>query len=188
MNAALAKAVRKQFGDELQRILPKFHLDREGQLPPGWLAFKCVISPALAFYIILVISDKDDRFTVELAWSTTGKLPTHTSFGPKAPAASTGIEFRLSNLWLGEGGDFWWRIGTEHPFPLLDVSTVEADLKARRLEVPAQVDAAIAPVLRFGVPYFESIAQQFGFCIKFGCLRAKWDFAHTLHLNGHWMG
>ncbi len=118
MKRELAQAVKKEFAVELKQKLPQFAPLKTKNLPNGWFAFVWEVRPDFFVYIVLVIS-RDDRFTIELAWSSNGEFPAtatlsnpiaYPEFNVRRDEPRDGeFRFRLARLWLPRG-DFWWEL------------------------------------------------------------------------------
>jgi len=139
------KHIRKLIVTEFERLLqiqmPEYIRDTSAEMPRGWYLYSKRL-PKVSLFLVLVTSPRDNRFTLEIAWSTTHQFPHCTSFGPNEPPGPQGLQFRLSALWSGTGADYWWRVSE----PSVGI-------------VQAQVGTAVVQLTKYGVPYLEELAR-----------------------------
>jgi hypothetical protein len=103
-------------------------------------------------------SPKDDRFTVEGAWSRTGDFPNSAlPSDPNQELIEQEVRFRLSSLWTKK--DVWWWLGREPTLQDL-INAREQPLDDKMRHVEPQVDAAIQKVMEYALPYFKRIAGK----------------------------
>ena len=174
MQKGLSQPLRKGFARRLRQQFPMFHdVTRECVVPSGMSVHRYDFNPALCFFITLWPSPKswDDRFTLDIGWSKTGKYPFSTSFSPSDPPRDGALTFRLPRLWVRE--DRWWWLGKEPTWEdtvaKIDKSFEELQ-RDRERQFPVQL-AAVEPHLddvfrrlrEHAVPYFNRIATDFGY-------------------------
>jgi hypothetical protein len=177
MRSELAKLLKKQFEVEMKAKLPSFHPEKSVAADS---LFSCEVAPDLFFYILLFISRKDDRFTIELAWSRHGRFP--AELGPMTPRDNPvskvrkdepndgRFRCRLGDL-LTRPHDHWWVV-----VPPLSMADFEAELQAMaegRMPEELPVDVAksriselvrdaVRQIAEYGMPYFAEIAASCG--------------------------
>src|SRR5882762_1591934 len=181
MRAPLAKAVRNIFSQRMQEELPQFAPVKSKQVLPGDLLYVWSFSQAQKFYIYLRISQKShqDSFTVELASSSADFPFSHAALGP-TPQKDGSLRFRLPQLYRDEwrprtGWEPWWWIGPPIvPKEVTSKAVARAVAGKRPLTdqgmpieqalplVEPQVQDAIDRIKRFGLPFFEQLAQSHG--------------------------
>src|SRR5689334_7678661 len=76
--------------------------------PPGSLAWLVAENENANAYFILVISPRDDKFTIELAWSLKKRVPEHMGKIPGEEGKTGELRFRLSRLWQPNGFEVWY--------------------------------------------------------------------------------
>ena len=179
MRSELAKAVKKQFEARLKRELPQFRPVTSAETPAGCRLFEWQVASELSTFLLLVIS-RDDRFTVEGAWSSDGQFPNRLlpGYPINFPAENVRrdepkdgrFRFRLSRLWQPRG-DPWWELVPQPSMAelqarldrlaqgIIDDPPVEEALQ----KVEPLVDDAVRKVALHAVPYFLEIARSLGF-------------------------
>ncbi len=171
----VATALRQQFMASLRRLLPAFQEDRKVELPSGWRAYRCEVGGRLTAFVILCLSSKDDRFTVELAWSIDGHLPA-SSILLTPGAEKTGESIRLSSLWHPQRIDFWWSVGRQRTLEEMANFVPGQSVEEKLLDIDAKVSDAMTKIRDFGVPYLKGISDRFGVpasCFESTALRRK---------------
>lgn len=183
MRSALGKAVRRRFQQQLNNYLPMFLPDPTAIVPQGFKVFRWATRPGLSCYVSLHISEKEDRFTIECAWSLTDTFPI---LGQQCPRAwpERGISpdepvdgqfsFRMGQLW--QPGDCWWWLVPEQEWiarlERFTAAVIAQDYSAvvRAMEDPPleqamanvqpMVDDAVSRIVNEAMPYFETIINQ----------------------------
>lgn len=166
MQSKLAKALRNEFKKELNNHIPDFVDDKDSELPSGWRSYRLDVTPTMTLFVVLCLSPKDDRFTVELGWSEVGRLPTAGASRPTDPPRDGGLAFRLSELWHPQGHDYWWVLGHQRTLEEMVNFVPEMPAEAKLPDVVLKVADAIAKIVAFGLPYFKDIAAKKGFALE----------------------
>jgi hypothetical protein len=168
MRRTLGKPVRTGFERRLKVALPMFRdASSLWVIPPGVRVYQYDFHPDLVFFVVLVTSPKDERFTIEMAWSPVGRFPTQrTAYLPTDPPQEDGLRFRLPWLWVDR--DQWWWIGGDVPAECLGNSEAMMAWLSRPdevllPEVEPLLDDAFERLSRFGLPYFARIAAERGY-------------------------
>jgi hypothetical protein len=176
MKKEIGEAFRRQFDARMKQKLPQFRevkpAERKG-LVPGSRAYCCQAAPELSFFLILVPSIMEsDRFTLDGAWSTGGRVPSQLSFLTDQPDGSH--RFRLPALWNVPHGDYWWELSDgRHTDPMtadefdewlhnhqrILKERIEEGLRKAR----GCVDQAIDRIVEYALPYFDGIAKARGY-------------------------
>jgi hypothetical protein len=138
------------------------------------------VAPDLFVYILLVISRKGDRFTIELAWSRHGSFP--ADLGPMSPRDNPvskvrrdepkegRFRCRLGSL-LPRPHDHWWyvvppRSMTQLEIELLAISETgsaeEFPVEQAKARIPDLVRDAVRQIAEYGMPYFAEVAASSG--------------------------
>jgi hypothetical protein len=172
MRRTLSQAVKKEFASVVKQKLPQFQPFKSTMLPSGWFMFAHKPRPGFSEQIIVVIS-RDDRFTIELAWSSSSTVPCRASLSsprsyPESNIFADDIQtgecrFRIAKLWLPRG-DWWWELipsptiaelseRINNPALLLadDTQLVHQALET----VSTLVNDAVNRVIELGIPYFK---------------------------------
>lgn len=175
MQTTLATSLRREFAAALRRLLPSFAEDKNVELPCGWRAYRCVADRKFTSFVILCISPREDRFTVEVAWSLTGQLPCSEIL--QAPGTEkTGESLRLSLLWHPQQVDHWWTIGKQRTLEDLANFAPDEPVAEKLRDVEAKVAEAMAKLQAFGIPYLKRIADRLAAsaqCFESAVPRAK---------------
>lgn len=167
MQSKLAKALRSQFEKELKNSLPAFSSDDHSEVPSGWRSYRFKVTPTLTLFVVLCLSPRDDRFTVELGWSEIGRLPVSGAFRPTDSPRDGGLMFRLSVLWHPQGRDHWWVLGHERTLEEMANFVPDQPAEEKMPDVVPKVADAIEKIVTFGLPYFEKIAADKGVTVEF---------------------
>lgn len=165
MQSKLARALRQQFRASLKRLFPAFYEDCKVQLPSGWRAYKCDIEGGLTAFVILCISPKDDRFTVELVWTVDGRFPT-ASILQTSGDKKKGESIRLSSLWHPQRIDFWWPVGRRRTLEEMANFAPDQSIEEKLVDIEAKVTDAMRKFQEFGIPYFKGISNRLGVSAK----------------------
>ncbi len=161
MRSKLAKAVRKEFKLKLEESFPKFSEDKNSLYPLGSRIFFCELKESLFAFIGLLISPKDDSFTIEIGWSKnklfhecTRNLPNEISHQDRSGC------FRLSHLY-NRKLDFWWYLSKRMTLDDDPFSFVESSIEESLNKVPDSINEAIEQIKTYAIPYFENLKSVF---------------------------
>src|SRR5262249_35789805 len=139
------------------------------------------VGPGLSFYLLLVISAREDRFTVEVAWSRNGHFPARAT--PSQPIdfpelnvrrdepRDGDFRFRLARLWTPRGADPWWELAPRRS--LADLQEQLQQLSEGRApneetvdealnKVGPLVDDAVRRIVEHALPYFRGVGASHG--------------------------
>jgi hypothetical protein len=94
----------------LTREFTAFKEDKNQEVPQGWYPWTQKHPSGLFFHIILVLHPKQDKATIEGAWSFNGKLKPTTTLEGRSMILSRPERFRLPRLWEPTGDEFWWHL------------------------------------------------------------------------------
>jgi hypothetical protein len=178
VRSKLGKAVRDNFRKQLGERFPAFKEIRGAEVPPGWSLFGFEDAPDLAFFIVLAIFTKEDRFTIEGAWTRNGRFPAFVGLLFPRDLPDTNIRrdqdrngdfrFRLGYLWQPE--DYTWdlvpRISWEQSIreqnEFLETGTIppEPSLTEAMGKVDPMVKDAIDKIEQHLLAYFDQIAVE----------------------------
>lgn len=153
----LGKQVRLQFEKGLKERIPSAQRVAPGLLPSGWLGWLVGENGSASAYIILAISPRADRFTVELAWSLERRLPDFTRGELGVAGRDREARFRISEIWRPAGGEVWYDLQSDADFPEnidYDVFAPDAPSLAR---IPDKIRRALAALDSYGLPYLRAI-------------------------------
>jgi hypothetical protein len=140
MQRHLVRLIKLEFEKWIQMHAAVFKSNRTVRMPAHWSLYEYDVAPNLSLYLVLAIASRDDRFTVELAWSARKTFPQSTGFGPNDRPTDAGVQFRLSALW--DQQDHWW------------------SLSADKSDVVEKASDAGSKILLFGYPYFRRVASE----------------------------
>jgi hypothetical protein len=166
MQSKLAKAIRTQFAKELKKRFPMFDLDMGAELPSGWRAYRFDASASFTAFVVLCFSPRDDRFTLEVAWSQVGRLPPAGASPPNAPPKHGGLSCRLSALWHPQEHDYWWLLGRERTMEEMLNFVPDQPAEQKIPDVAPKVGEAIEKLITFGIPYLEATARRMGLDLR----------------------
>jgi hypothetical protein len=178
VRSKLGKAVRDRFRKQMSLRFPGFKETRGAEVPAGWQVFGLEVAPDMAFYVVLAIFPKEDRFAFEGAWTRNGRFPAYVGLlNPKGfpdaavrrdEAHSGDFRFRLANLW--QPRDHSWDLV---PPPSLQEFMRQQNEMIRHGKLPeeppieealgkvdALVDDALAKIDEYLLPYFDQVAVE----------------------------
>lgn len=159
MRSTLSKAVRKHFDARLKEVLPHFKKRKVINLPSGVRLYAWHAAHELWFYLLLVLSPKDDSFTIEVAGSETGDFPSHLL--PSSPEQSRGshdFRFRISTMRTIPAADHWWMLCRERT--LEELFLPEDPVEECMQKVIPTVDEAIEQVEEYVVPFLVGMTHD----------------------------
>jgi hypothetical protein len=173
----LGKELKRQFKEQLRVKLPQFG---EVKIDPnrwGWKVFEWAIAPGMKAYVCLFPSQKDDAFTVDIAWSRQGRFPRHLDYLfphdiPRARIfASEPVdgEYLTRLPYLYSDRDQWWEV-----IPRLSVEEIleqqrrqiesgqveEAPIEAGLERIEPLVTDAVNRIVEYGVPWLVEQCGQ----------------------------
>jgi len=124
------------------------------------------IDSSLSFYVVLLLHQRYDSFTIEIAYSENRQWP--ASMAPQPDPYCTPqdgqVRFRLSQLWAVDlSKDYWWWL--EREVTLADFSghsenRESIDLVISRID--NAVNDATERIFIYGISYFRQIAAAHG--------------------------
>jgi len=126
-----------------------------------------MIEECISLFLVLIVSPNTDEFTIEVAYSSSDRLPS-TSFLIEREAQPPELCFRISHLTQpGFKMEHWWRLAAEVPpekgIELLSTGRpTEEPVAVARERIAPVVDACIAAVGRYVVPFFEMTLDRLG--------------------------
>ena len=132
MRYALIKPLRRRFTRELRRALPQFRERKVRSGVRGTTLYEWRGSAAITCYVALVVDERTDRFTVELAWSRSQHFPAQVrQDSPDEGPSGGAVRFHLRALWQ--------RYRVEPSWSLVERTPAEQELE-RALIDPAVRD------------------------------------------------
>jgi hypothetical protein len=134
-------------------------------LPPGSRAWLLGSTNTANAYLLLILSPRNERFTIELAWSEKKRLPERSDMMPGEPSAEGELRFRISRLWQPTGFEVWYDLEYDKDYPDSGPSSVYAPEEPCMARIPVKVDRAMNAIEEHGIPYFEKVV---GISIKSG--------------------
>ncbi len=178
MKSKLGHTLRKQFDRRLEKELGQFSLEKCEELPGTDRLYEWRIAEGLTAYVLLVIAERANDFTIELAWSRGGTFPTNLRLLTPVDIPECDIvrdepeegnyRFRLSSLW-DPREDHWWHVSAQRGLEDLsadefldyDFTTAEPDVNEEDLRLlDSCVDDAMMRIHKHAVPYFEKVTQE----------------------------
>ena len=178
MLSALSKRVVKQFTTGIKELVPGSIKEASVKMPRGFHCFEVPLRTDAATYLVLVISPKDNEFTLEVAWSIQGRYPFSLSaiylpFNPEDGSIMDSpidgeFSFRLPLLYPPYA-DVWWIVDEKSTHemtideiladdPLAPPPKIEAD---RFPKVDAAVETALSTVRQFAIPYLLKLPEHY---------------------------
>jgi len=156
MRSSLSKPLRETFEKSLKERLKSAKRVSLKSAPSGSLAWLIDENEKAAAYVVLVISPRSDRFTLELAWSSHKRIPDQAEKLPGEEGDSGELRFRLSRLWRPNGFEVWYDLEYEEDYPdLKDFNAFPADENLCQQRIPVKVSRALDALERHGIPYLK---------------------------------
>jgi hypothetical protein len=119
MRYLLTKTLRTRFTRELRRSLPQFRERKARSGVRGTTLYEWRATPTLTCYVALVVDDRSDRFTVELAWSRSGHFPAQVRNESAAEVPRGGaMRLHLRSLWQRFRVEPSWSLTAKSPAEL----------------------------------------------------------------------
>jgi hypothetical protein len=126
--------------------------------PPGSLAWCVGESDRATAYVILFVSPRNDRFTIELAWSSQKRIPNRNDMDPGEEADLTELRFRLSRLWRPTGFEVWYDLEHEEDYPDVEgLAPFPTDEQVCLQRIPEKVKRALDALEDHGLPYLRRV-------------------------------
>ncbi len=155
MRTALIKALKLAFEEKLKERIESATRVALPAGPPGSLAWLVGQDQRATAYVILVVSPRDDRFTVEVAWSLKKRLPDHTGKVPGEDQDEVELRFRLSRLWQPTGFEVWYDLQHEEDYPNSGPYSPSAPEQPCLDRIPAKVMRSLDALEAHGMPYLK---------------------------------
>src|SRR5215204_218576 len=154
MRSKLGKIVRAKFDESMKKLLPSFSEDSSAIVPSGCKVYRLEISPSFTAFVTLLISPKDDSYTVDIGWSHNGEYPHSTFTQPEEVSSQGDARFRLGHT-FGSRQDFWWYLARRTSLDDDFFSFVEDPIDVAIGRVDAAIADTFEKILYYAVPYFE---------------------------------
>lgn len=106
------KEALKRFTQRLNAAHPGF-IELPSEAP--WVqVFRRKLDGKAATFVVWQFHDRDDTFTLEVAWSQRGRFPDEYAYNPRQNPQPTrdGLSFRVGWFLSRKPRDFWWDITT----------------------------------------------------------------------------
>jgi len=143
--------------EEARRIVAKLEL-----FPEEWRCWVLNRDTAVKLFLVLGIAPKDDRFTIEVAWSTSGRLPPSRLLDPGEEGSANELHFRLARFWGADAYDAWWYLGRRRTIQDIAAGVPDDPLPVKLADVQPKLADALGKVKQHAVPYLRTIAERYG--------------------------
>jgi hypothetical protein len=157
----LRKALNHVFEREIGRRLEGVQRARLETPLSGSSAWLIGSNQDVSAYVILAVSPRDDTFTIELAWSSTGKIPESVEGMPSSGVPTADFRFRLSRLWQPTGFEVWYNLASDLDFPEssleFDATPSLDDEEPSPERISLKVGRALDSLEEHGIPYMRSV-------------------------------
>ncbi|MGO8673806.1 MAG: hypothetical protein ACLQVD_20905 [Capsulimonadaceae bacterium] len=165
------RASKAEFEKQVKELSPQFRRAKSNSdLGPSLGLYRLQAADDLYFFIELVPHRLQERFTVEIGWSTDGVLPKAEAFAsPRDPPKGNGHVVRLPSFYTDK--DPWWEVEPLPPGKELLRRVREGiypDPEDYLPRVPDVVADAVGKIREFAIPYLTRVAAERGVCIKLG--------------------
>jgi len=157
MRSQLGKSLRKEFDLKLEKEFSQFNVDKTAIVPSGCKVYVCKIREDFWAFFVLVISPKDDSFTIEVAWTKNKEFPKYAITLPNEIPKEGNARFRLSRL-ISPSSDHWWYLARKK---MLDDDLFISDepLENCLKKVSPSVNEAIKQLKNYAIPYLKEIQK-----------------------------
>jgi len=191
MRAKLANEVRRYFDELIKEKAQQFRKVKPGkvklfgkmepEIPPGYRLYLWRFERDLYFYLMLVIGSHNigNAFTLECAYTRNERFPSlsgvmHPYDIPRCDIIRDepidgDFCFRIGNLWEPRDDHWWWIVPPES-FEEFDKWLLEGKIPLYHREVPIEeamknvkpcVEDAVDRIVKYAIPYFEGIIEQY---------------------------
>ena len=177
MKRAIGQVLKRSFRSALKRRCPEFVEIHDAVVPAGAPVFCWDARPRLSFYLVLVTWSREDKFTIEGAWSESGEFPSDEGLSAprdcpyhrivKDQPVGGKFRFRLPTLWL-DRGEFWWEIvppvTPEEMIERFDrfvktSTSEEPTIDELRERIEASAADAVDRIVEHFIPYCRSMLE-----------------------------
>jgi hypothetical protein len=156
MRSSFSKPLKSAFEDSLkQRIKTAVRVPMPSP-SPGSLAWLVGEDEKTAAYVILFVSPRDDRFTIELAWSLKKRIPDRNDMMPGGEGETGELRFRLSRLWQPHGFEVWYDLQYDADYPDSGPYAVSIPEQPCLDRIPGKVKRALDALEAHGIPYLKN--------------------------------
>jgi hypothetical protein len=168
MERSVGKGLKREFERQLEQRLPQFCAAKDNVLRDAGRVFCWQVSPSCHVFILLLLSRRENEFTVEIAWSRESAFPSELpilnpidmpEFRLRRDVPKDGrFRFRLAGLFHARG-EFWWPASSRRQFGdwvlggTIPTTTAVGDDDALLV---TSVAAAIDAIERYGMPYVST--------------------------------
>lgn len=157
MRKSFSKSLRSVFENNLkQRINAAVRVPMPSPAS-GSRAWIVGEDPKAAAYVILFVSPRDDRFTIELAWSSKKRIPDRNDMMPGSEAETDELRFRLSRLWQPDGFEIWYDLQYDADYPDSGPYAVSIPEQPCIDRIPGKVKRALDALEAHGIPYLKNV-------------------------------
>jgi hypothetical protein len=162
MRKELTKLLKTNFIEKLNEQLPQFEEDNNFQIPAGCKLFSQKVRKDLWFFLELVISPKDDCFTIQIGWSKKGLFPTKIGTYQseiEEIGVNDNLIFRLSRL-IDENLDYWWCLAKKRTLEDDFFTFKETPIEIAKQNIPPAIDEVFEQINQYIIPYFDKISRK----------------------------
>jgi len=175
VESSVISKLQAMFQLQLHKVCKGFVKQPERPFKTKDILYRRDLRNGVTAFLLLMVAPRDDRFTLEVAWSLDGSFPVNmlcrlpfgnpsTGTRPDAPLNGQ-MRFRISEFW-NPGRDDWWYLAGSKPdlrksiddFINTDWSK-EPTITYSDQQVSASIDAAIAAIKQYVLPYFDNLGR-----------------------------
>jgi len=158
MRGSLVKQLRAVFEEGLKRRVKDVRRFPLASASSGSIAWVIGENEKAAAFIVLVVSPRNDRFTIEVAWSTKKRLPEQADMVPGEEGNSGELRFRLSRIWQRSGFETWYDLEHEEDYPdVRNFDPFPPDESVCFKRIPAKANRALDALEAHGIPYLKEV-------------------------------
>jgi hypothetical protein len=158
MRGSLRKPLEVTFEKSLKQRLKNAVRVPMQPATPGSAAWLVGENENATAYIILFVHNKQDRFTIEVAYSRKKQIPQRNDLMPGAAGSTDESRFRLSRLWQSSGFEVWYDLEHEEDYPdLKEINPFPADEEPCLRRIPVKVGRALDALEAHGIPYLKQV-------------------------------
>jgi hypothetical protein len=155
MRSKLGKALRQKFEEELKKQYPQFEEDKKSIIPSGCRLYMWKLKENLFFFVELVLSPKDDSFTIQIGWSKNNDYPLSLNFDPQEISSKENSRFRMSLLVTQK--DYWWYLAKKSTLDDDFFTFVETPIEESLEKISPTIDEVFNQIKEYVIPYFEKV-------------------------------
>jgi hypothetical protein len=170
MDKSIAKQLKAEFDKEITHRLPQFEVSSEDDARQFGRVYRWKGGDQLCVFVLLLVSQRDNRFTLEIAWSPDPSYPIDLPIMVPLDAPKFNLRrgspidgrfrFRLAGL-FHDKGDYWWQASNKDPCDGWDLDFLKPSANTATIgSLADNVSHAVRSLEQLGIPYVQKHASR----------------------------